>query len=72
MLDPTLDVRDLPTGVAFIPGPIELLGRRPELDDEVAGQVLRFGFPALFAAKAATAQLSSLPMMIRASEPPMK
>jgi ribosome-binding protein aMBF1 (putative translation factor) len=32
-----LNVADLPPGVALVPGAIELLGRSPELHDEVAG-----------------------------------
>jgi hypothetical protein len=43
-----LRVPDLPTGVALIPGAIELLGCSPELHDEVAGQVLRLGFTTFF------------------------
>ena len=35
-------------GVALVPVPVELLGHEPELDDEVAGQVLRLGLAALF------------------------
>ena len=41
MPDPALNVPDRPSGVALVPGAVELLGGRPELDDEVAGQVLR-------------------------------
>ena len=49
MPDPTLHVADLPAGVALIPGAIELLGRSPELHDEIAGQVLRLGLAPFFA-----------------------
>jgi hypothetical protein len=41
MLDPGLHRRDGPPGVALIPGPVEVLGGEAELDDEVAGEVLR-------------------------------
>ena len=41
MPDPTLHVADLLSGIALVPGAIELLGCSPELHDEVAGQVLR-------------------------------
>ena len=53
------------------PAPIEVLGHRPELDDEIAGQVLRLGLAALFLPSRSRASSSS-PMMIRASKPPMK
>ena len=38
-------------GVGFIPAPIEVLGHDPELDDEIAGQILWLDFAALFAPK---------------------
>src|SRR5262249_25469004 len=41
MPDPALDVGDVPDGVALVPRAIELFGGGPELNDEVAGQVLR-------------------------------
>jgi hypothetical protein len=44
-----LDVRDRSAGVGLIPTPIQLLGHHPELDNEIAGQVLRFDLAALFA-----------------------
>ena len=47
MLDPALDVDDGLVGIALKPTPVELLGCRPELDDEVAGEVLRFDLAAL-------------------------
>jgi hypothetical protein len=43
MLDPALHVANPSAGIALVPGAVEVLGRRPELYDEVAGQVLRFG-----------------------------
>ncbi len=47
MLDPPLDRRDDLAGVALVPVPIESFGHDPELHDEVAGKVLRFGLAAL-------------------------
>src|SRR5262249_6424837 len=52
MPDPTLDVADLPAGVALVPGAVELLGCPSELHDEVAGEVLRFGLSAFLAPEA--------------------
>ncbi len=69
--DPGLHRRDHPPGVALVPGPVEVLGGEPELDDEVAGQVLRADLAALLLPKADQGFLI-LPMIIRASEPPMK
>jgi len=37
MLDPALDIGDVPTSVALVPGPIELLRGGPKLDDKVDG-----------------------------------
>ena len=48
MLDPALDVGDPPAGVALVPGAIEVLGGRPQLHDEVAGEVLGLDLAALF------------------------
>ena len=33
--------RDLPAGIALVPGAIELLGRNSELHDQIAGEVLK-------------------------------
>ena len=41
MEKPVLDAFDRLPGVTLVPMPIEGFGRQPELDDEVAGQVLR-------------------------------
>ena len=48
MLDPALNRGEDLAGVAFEPVAVEGLGNQPELDDEVAGQVLRLDFAALF------------------------
>ena len=71
MLDAALDIRDAPAGIALVPGAVELLGCGPELHDEVAGQVFRLSLAAFFSPEADQSAASSLPMMIRASEPPM-
>ena len=71
MPDPPLDVRDDLTGIGLVPAPVEVLGSQAELDDEVAGQVLRLDFAA-FLPPEPQQGASSSPMMIRASEPPMK
>jgi hypothetical protein len=60
--NPALDVFDGLPGIALIPAPIERFGGDPELDKEVLREVLGLRNRAA----------SSLPMMIRASEPPMK
>src|SRR5262245_16891510 len=52
MPDPALHVADLPTGVALIPGAIELLGGSPELHDEVTREVLRLGLASFLAPQA--------------------
>ncbi len=52
MLDPPLDGRDHLAGVALVPVPIERFGHDPELHDQVAREVLWFGFAALFAPEA--------------------
>ena len=62
---------DLP-GIALVPLPIEVFGHEPELDDEVARQVFRLGLAPLLPPEAEEGAGSSSPMMIRASEPPMK
>ena len=48
VLDPGLHRRDRPPGVALVPGPVEVLGGEAELDDEVAGEVLRADLAPLF------------------------
>ena len=48
MADLPLNVRNHLAGVGLIPAPIKVLGHHPELDDEIAGQVLRLDLAALF------------------------
>ena len=54
-----------------IPLPVERLGHDAELDDKVAGEILRLDLAAFLAPQPKQGGSSS-PMMIRASEPPMK
>ena len=51
-MNPTLDVLDGLPRVALVPAPVQILGGLAELDDEIAGQVLRLGLAALFAPEA--------------------
>jgi hypothetical protein len=44
----TLDRGEHLTGITFKPAAVECFGGNPELDDEVAGEVLRLDFAALF------------------------
>ena len=48
MSDVLLNVGDDLPGIGLVPTAVQLLGHRPELDDEVAGQVLRLSLAALF------------------------
>ncbi len=48
MPDVPLDVRDDLAGIGLVPAPVEVLGGQAELDDEVAGEVLRLDLAALF------------------------
>jgi hypothetical protein len=47
MLNPPLDVFDGLASITFVPLPIEVFGRTAELDNQIAGQILRFGFASL-------------------------
>ena len=47
MADPALDVGDDLSGIGLVPAPVQLLGRKPELDDEIARQVLGLDLAAL-------------------------
>jgi hypothetical protein len=71
MSDVLLNVGDDLPGIGFVPAPVQLLGYDPELDDEIAGKVLRPDL-ARFSRQSRIRAASSSPMMIRASEPPMK
>jgi hypothetical protein len=52
MAQPMLDAFDGLPGIAFEPMPVEGFSHQPELDDEVAGQVLRLGLPPFLAPQA--------------------
>ena len=67
--DPALDIFDDLPGCALVPVPVEVLGREPELDDQIARQVFGSASPR-FSRQRRSRAASSLPMMIRASEPP--
>jgi hypothetical protein len=71
MPDLFLDIRDDLAGIGLVPAPVQVLGGQPELDDEIAGKVLRPDL-ARFSRQSRIRAASSSPMMIRASEPPMK
>jgi hypothetical protein len=47
VLHPPLDRRDRLAGVAFVPVSVQRFGDDPELDHEVAGEVLGLRFPSL-------------------------
>ena len=66
-----LDVLDRIAGVALVPGPVQVLGDGAKLDDEVLAEVFWFGLTPLLTPEP-DEPASSLPMTIRASEPPMK
>jgi hypothetical protein len=59
-------------GIALVPLAIEVLGHEAELDDEVGGEVLRPDLAPLFLPQAEQGGFVVLPMMMRASEPPIK
>ena len=71
MQDPPLHVLDGVAGIALVPAPVEVLGDGAELDDQVVGQIFRLDLPSLLAPEP-NEVASSLPMITRASEPPMK
>jgi len=52
MLQPMLDACDRLPGVALVPISVEGLGHQAELDDEVAGEVLRLGLAPFLAPQA--------------------
>ena len=71
MADLPLNVRNDLAGIGLVPAPIKVLSHYPELDDEIAGQVLWFDLATLFAPKP-----DQRPFIIthdvRVSEPPIK
>ena len=66
-----LDVGNDLAGIGLVPVPVQLLGDQTELYGEVSGKVLGPGLTALFLPQPEQCFLMS-PMMMRASEPPMK
>jgi hypothetical protein len=46
-----LNVGNHLAGVGLIPAPIKVFSHRAQLDDKIAGQIIRFGLAALFAPK---------------------
>ena len=48
MKHPSLHLGHNLPGVFLVPVPVQMLGYSAELDQKVAGQVLRIGVPALF------------------------
>ena len=46
MSDVLLDIGNDLTGIGLVPAPVKVLGGQPELDNQVAGQVLRLGLTA--------------------------
>jgi hypothetical protein len=68
MPDPALHVPHPLAAITLVPGAVELLRGRPELYDQVAGQVLRLGLAPLFPPEADQGRF----VTTRASEPPMK
>ena len=61
MADPLLDVGDDPPGIGLVPAPVKLLGGEAELDDKIAGQVLRLDLTALFPPQAQQGGLVACP-----------
>jgi hypothetical protein len=49
MADPLLNICNEPPGIGLVPAPVELLRSEAELHNQIARQVLRIGFAALFA-----------------------
>jgi hypothetical protein len=52
MAQAPLDMGDLPSGLALIPGPVQRLGGASQLNDQIAGEIPRFGLAAFFAPEA--------------------
>jgi len=62
--------KNLP-GINLIPVPVQVLGRQTELNDEVAGEILWLDLAALLPPEPEEGGFIA-PMIIRASDPPMK
>jgi hypothetical protein len=70
VLHTALDRRDGLAGIALVPKAVERFRSQAELDDKVTREVVRLGFTR-FSRQRRRRAASSLPMMIRASEPPI-
>ena len=66
-----LHIRDDLAGIGLIPTAVELLCHRSKLDNEVAGEVVRVSLAAFLSPEPLQCVLI-IPIMIRASEPPIK
>jgi hypothetical protein len=62
-----LHIRKHLTGIGLVPAPVQLLGGNAKLDNKIAGEIFRLDFASFLAPEP-----SLSPMMIRASEPPIK
>jgi len=71
MSDPLLDIGNYLTGIGFVPALVQFLGKIAKLDDQVARKILGFDFAPLLPPQAEEGGFIS-PIMIRASDPPMK
>jgi hypothetical protein len=71
VIDPPLDVLNGVACVSLIPAAVEVLGCAPNLDDQIPDKSSGSTSPR-FSRQRRISELSSLPMIIRASEPPMK
>jgi hypothetical protein len=71
VLDPGLHRRDRPPSIAFVPGPVEVLGARPSWTMKLPDRSFGPTSPR-FSCRRRISAFSSCPIMIRASEPPMK
>ena len=71
MLQSALHVLDGKAGVALIPAPVEVLGDRSELHDQIIGEIFRLDLAALLPPQPNQHRLVT-PMITRASEPPIK
>ena len=71
MPDLPLDVRDEVTGIRLVPAPVQILGGQAELDKRLPERSCGATSPR-FSLHSRSRAASSLPIMIRASEPPMK
>src|SRR5947209_4543980 len=66
-----LPLADPVAGLPFVPGAVELLGRKPELNHEFADRSAGLASPR-FSCHSRMSAVSSPPMMTRASDPPTK